>query len=61
MDWKMILIGLAMVIAGGFLSWRLRKTKFSTEMGPGCLMAFSLLLLLTGVIAAVIGLMFKTS
>lgn len=61
MDWKMILIGLAMVIAGGFLSWRLRKTKFGTETGPGCLMAFALLLLLTGVIAAVIGFLFKTS
>jgi hypothetical protein len=61
MDWKMILIGLAMAIAGGFLSWRLRKTKFSTDLGPGCLMAFALLLLLTGVIAAVIGITFKAS
>ncbi len=61
MDWKMILIGLAMLIAGGFLAWRLRKTKFSTEMGPGCLMAFALLMLLTGVIAAVIGFLFKAS
>lgn len=59
MDWKMILIGAAMLIAGGFLAWRLRKTKFSTEMGPGCVMAFALLLMLTGVIAAVIGFLFK--
>lgn len=57
----MILIGLAMVIAGGFLAWRLRKTKYSVQMGPGCMMAFALMMLLTGVIAAVIGLMFKVS
>ncbi len=56
----MILIGLAMLIAGGFLAWRLRKSKFSTDMGPGCLMAFALLMLLTGLAAAVIGFLFKT-
>jgi len=59
MDWKMILIGAAMLIAGGFLAWRLRKSKFSTETGPGCMMAFALLLLLTGVLAAIVGFVFK--
>jgi hypothetical protein len=59
MDWKLIAIGVAMVVAGGFLAWRLRKSKFSTEAGPGCIMAFALLLLLTGVLAAIVGLVFK--
>ncbi len=59
MDLKMILIGLAMMLAGGFLAWRLRKTKFSVDMGPGCAMAFALLLLVTGVLAAIVGLVFK--
>lgn len=59
MDWKMILIGVAMLIAGGFLAWRLRKSKFSTEAGPGCMMAFALLLLLTGVLTLVVGLVFR--
>lgn len=60
MDWKMIAIGLAMLVAGGFLAWRLRKSKFSTEAGPGCIMAFALLLLLTGVLAVIVGLVFKS-
>jgi len=59
MDLKMILIGLAMAVAGGFLAWRLRKTNFSTEIGSGCAMAFALLLLLTGVLAGFVGLVFK--
>ena len=59
MDWKMILIGLAMMVAGGFLAWRLRKTKFSTEISSGCAMAFALLLLLTGVLASIVGLLVK--
>lgn len=59
MDWKMIAIGLAMMVAGGFLAWRLRKTKFSAEMGPGCAMAFALLMLLTGVLAVFVGFLVK--
>ncbi|OYW42291.1 MAG: hypothetical protein B7Z38_05505 [Rhodobacterales bacterium 12-64-8] len=59
MDWKMILIGLAMMVAGGFLAWRLRKTKFGAEMGPGCAMAFALLMLLTGVLAVFVGFLVK--
>lgn len=60
MDWKMIAIGLAMLVAGGFLAWRLRKSKFGSEAGPGCIMAFALLLLLTGVLAVIVGLVFKS-
>lgn len=58
MDWKMIAIGAAMLVAGGFLAWRLRKSKFSTEAGPGCIMSFALLLLLTGVLTTIVGFVF---
>ncbi len=61
MDWKLIAIGLAMLASGGFLAWRLRKAKFGSETGPGCIMAFALILLLIGVIATVMGFMFKAS
>lgn len=57
----MILIGIAMLVAGGFLAWRLRKTKYGSEAGPGCIMAFALLLMLTGLIAAVVGLFFRAA
>jgi len=59
MDWKMILIGLAMVSAGGFLAWRLRGTSFLAQAGPGCMMAFALLLMLTGVLTSAIGVLFR--
>jgi len=54
----MILIGLAMVAAGGFLAWRLRGTSFLAQAGPGCMMAFALLLMLTGVLTSAIGFLF---
>jgi LPXTG-motif cell wall-anchored protein len=55
MDWKLLLIGLAMLVAGGFLAWRFRKSKFASETGPGCAMAVALLLMLTGVMALIVG------
>jgi len=59
MDWKMLLIGLAMMTAGGLLAWRFRKSKFGSEPGPGCVMTFALLLLLTGVLTLIVGLVFR--
>lgn len=59
MDWKLLLIGIAMLIAGGFLAFRFRKSKFGSETGPGCAMAFALLLLMTGVATIVVGLVFR--
>lgn len=59
MDWKLLLIGLAMMAAGGFLAWRFRKSKFGSEAGPGCVMAFALLLLLTGILTLIVGLLFR--
>ncbi len=61
MDWKMLLIGLAMIAAGSLLAWRFRKSKYGSEPGPGCAMAFALLLLMTGVATLVVGLMFRVS
>lgn len=60
MDWKLLLIGTVMLIAGGVLAWRFRKSKFGSESGPGCAMAFALLLMMTGVMAIIVGLVFKT-
>lgn len=59
MDWKLLVIGAVMLVAGGFLAWRFRQSKFGSEPGPGCAMAFALLLMLTGVMTLVVGLATK--
>lgn len=51
MDWKLLLIAGLLIVAGGFIIWRFRGSKFKTETGPGCLMAFGVLLLSTGILA----------
>jgi hypothetical protein len=48
MDWKLLLIGALMTVAGGFLMFRFRRTNYSKETGPGCVMAFAILLAMTG-------------
>jgi LPXTG-motif cell wall-anchored protein len=58
-DWKLIVIGLVMLVLGGLLAWRFRKAKFGSEPGPGCAMAVALLLLLTGVLTLFVGLVFR--
>jgi hypothetical protein len=58
-DWKMLLIGAVMLVAGVALAWRFRKSKFGSEPGPGCAMAFALLLLMTGAMTIVVGLVFR--
>jgi hypothetical protein len=60
MDWKLLLIGAVMLVAGGFLAWRFRASKYGTELGPGCAMAFALILMLTGILSMGVGLLFKT-
>ena len=60
MDWKLILIGAAMLVAGGLLAWRFRTSNFGSQPGPGCAMAVALLLLLTGILTVGVGLFFKT-
>lgn len=60
MDWKLLLIGAVMLVAGGFLSWRFRKSNFGTQAGPGCAMAVALLLMLTGVLTLIVGFIFKS-
>jgi len=59
MDWKLVLIGAVMLVAGGLLAFRFRQSKFGSEPGPGCAMAFALLLLMTGVMTLVVGLATK--
>jgi hypothetical protein len=61
MDWKMLLISLAMMAAGGLLAWRFRKSKYGSEPGPGCAMAFALLLLLTGLTTLIVALVFRVT
>jgi hypothetical protein len=50
-DWKLLLIGALMTVAGGFIIFRFRRTNYSRETGPGCIMAFGMLLLLTGILS----------
>lgn len=61
MDWKMLLISAAMLVAGGLLAWRYRGSKFGSEAGPGCAMAFALLLLLTGAMTLIVALLFRVT
>ena len=60
MDWKLLLIGAVMLVAGGLLAWRFRTSNFGSQPGPGCAMAVALLLLLTGILTVGVGLFFKT-
>jgi len=53
MDWKLLLIGAAMAVLGFFIVFRFRKSNFNRELGPGCVMAVGVLLLLIGVLATV--------
>ena len=52
MDWKLLLGGALMAVLGGFIVFRFRKSKYNRELGAGCLMAFGMLMLLTGVLAS---------
>ena len=61
MDWKMLLIGVVMLIAGGALAWRFRGSHYGSEMAPGCAMAFALLLLLTGISTLIVGMVFRVT
>lgn len=61
MDWKLLLISAVMLVAGGLLAWRYRGSKFGSEPGPGCAMAFALLLMLTGAMALIVGLVFRVT
>jgi hypothetical protein len=59
MDWRMLLISVVMLVAGGALAWRFRGSKFQTDAGPGCAMAVALLLLLTGALMLLITFVFR--
>ncbi len=59
MDWKLLLIGTAMTVLGGFLMFRFRRSNFRKETGPGCIMAFAMLLVLTGVLTVGISFMMR--
>jgi hypothetical protein len=59
MDWKLLLIGTGMTLLGGFLMFRFRRSNFRKDTGPGCLMAFSILLLLTGMLTVGLSFMMR--
>ena len=59
MDWKLLLIGALMAVVGVLIVFRFRKSNFNRELGPGCLVAGGLLLLLTGVLSAVLSFLVK--
>jgi hypothetical protein len=52
MDWKLLLIGALMTVAGGFIIFRFRRTNYSRETGPGCIMASGMVLVMIGILAA---------
>lgn len=54
MDWKLLLGGALMAVLGGLIVFRFRKSNYNRELGPGCLMAIGMLMLLTGLLAAAI-------
>jgi hypothetical protein len=57
MDWKLLLIGLALTLVGGFIVWRFRTSSFNKDLAPGCAMALGILLLGTGLLTAIFGLL----
>jgi len=59
MDWKLLLIGALMAVLGFFIVFRFRKSNINRELGLGCAMAFGMLLLLTGVLAAVMSFLIR--
>ena len=60
MDWKLLLIGIAMIAVGGLIIWRFRKSNLTKEIGPGCLMAFGLLLVGIGLLSTVFSFGFQS-
>lgn len=59
MDWKLLLIGALMTVAGGFLIFRFRRMNYSKEAGPGCIMTFAILLTMTGLLAMLVSLIMR--
>ena len=59
MDWKLVLAGLVLAAIGGFIVWRFRKSKFNSEVAPGCIMVFGILALLTGILTFLFSFWFK--
>lgn len=57
MDWKLLLIGLALLLVGGVIIWRFRTSNFNKELAPGCFMALGILLAGTGLLTAIFGLL----
>jgi uncharacterized membrane-anchored protein YhcB (DUF1043 family) len=57
MDWKLLLIGLVLMLVGGFIIWRFRQSSFNKDLAPGCAMALGILLAGTGVLTAIFGLL----
>ncbi len=60
MDWKLIIIGVALTALGGFIIWKFRKSRFNKEVAAGCFMSLGVLLVLTGVPTLLFGFLFKT-
>ena len=51
MDWKLLLIGLALTAVGGLIVWRFRKSPFNKELPAGCVMSFGVLLVAVGLLS----------
>lgn len=59
MDWKLVLAGLVIAAIGGFVVWRFRKSNFNRQLGAGCVMAFGLVTLGTGLLTILFSFWFK--
>ena len=58
MDWKLAVIGLLLVVIGGFVVWRSRKSNFNKDLGAGCVMAFGVFALGIGVLCVIFSFLF---
>ncbi len=59
MDWKLAIAGVVISAVGGFVVWRFRRSNFNNQLAPGCIMAFGILALLTGILTFLFSFWFK--
>lgn len=49
MNLTLLLVGIAMIVVGGFIVWRFRKSKFNSNLPAGCAMSLGVILLIVGI------------
>lgn len=51
MDWKLLLIGIAMALVGAAICFRFRRSAFMSQLAPGLAMTLGIVLLTTGLLS----------